>query len=79
MIATIVDTKDLWHTVVAAMVAGVGITVLFSLMIFGVARSADMRRDDRPVLAASYGALAAVAALATVAGIVLGMAVMLSK
>jgi hypothetical protein len=79
MIATIIDTKDLWQTVVAAMVAGVGITALFSLVIFGVARFADMRRDDRTLLAATYGALAAAAALATVAGIVLGMAVMLSK
>jgi hypothetical protein len=61
------------------MVAGVGITALFSLVIFGVARFADMRRDDRTLLAATYGALAAAAALATVAGIVLGMAVMLSK
>jgi hypothetical protein len=79
MTATIIDTKDLWQTVVAAMVAGVGITALFSLVILGVARFADMRRDDRPLLAATYGALAAAAALATVAGIVLGMAVMLSK
>jgi hypothetical protein len=79
MIATIVDTKDLWHTVVAAMVAGVGITALFSLVIFGVARSADMRRDDRPVLALAYGSLAGLAFVATAVGIVLGMVVMLSK
>jgi hypothetical protein len=79
VIATVVDTKELAETVVAAAVAGVGITGLFSLVIFGVARSADMRRDDRPVLAAAYGGLATVSALATTAGIVLGMVVMLSK
>jgi hypothetical protein len=79
MLATVVETKELAETVLAAAVGGIGITALFSVVIFGVARSADMRRDDRPVLAAAYGGLAAFSALATVAGIVLGMIVMLSK
>ena len=79
MLATVVETKELAETVVAAAVGGIGITALFSMIIFGVARSADMRRDDRPVLAAAYGSLAGVALIATTAGIVLGMVVMLSK
>jgi hypothetical protein len=79
MLATVIETKELAETVVAAAVGGIGITALFSLMIFGAARSADMRRDDRPVLATAYGSLAGLALLATAAGIVLGMVVMLSK
>jgi hypothetical protein len=79
MLATVIETKELAETVLAAAVGGIGITALFSLIIFGAARSADMRRDDRPVLATAYGGLAGVAFLATAAGIVLGMVVMLSK
>ena len=40
MIATIVDTKALWETVVAAFVAGVGTTIVFSLAILGATRFA---------------------------------------
>jgi hypothetical protein len=79
VIATVVDVKELWETVAAALVAGVGITATFSLMIFGVARFADLRRADRPLLAAGAGGLAALAFVATAGGIILGMAVMLSK
>ena len=79
MIATVVETKELVETVVAAAAAGIGITALFSLMIFGAARFADLRRDDRPLLAAAAGGLATLALFATVAGLALGFVVMLSK
>ena len=79
MIATVVETKELVQTVVSAAVAGVGVTALFSLVIFGASRSADLRRDDKPVMAAAAGGLAALALVATFAGIALGMIVMLSK
>jgi hypothetical protein len=79
VIATVVETKELAETVVAATVAGVGITLLFSLMILGVTRFADLRRDDRPLAAAAAAGLATVALLATAAGIVFGIIVMLSK
>ena len=46
MIATIVDTSALWQTVVAAFLAGVGTTLVFSLAILGMARS--RRRTARP-------------------------------
>jgi hypothetical protein len=79
VIATVVDVTELWETIVAALVAGVGITAAFSVMIFGAARSADLRRSDRQVLAAGAGALAALAFVFTAGGIILGMVVMLSK
>ena len=79
MIATIVDTQDLWHTVAAALVAGVGITATFSVVIFGAARFAELRRNDRPLAAGAAGALAAIAMLVTLGALALGMAVMLSK
>jgi len=79
MLATIVDTTELWQTVVAALIASLGMTFTFSLVILGVARLADRARDDRPAAAAGAGLLAVTGLVLTVAGIALGMVVMLSK
>jgi hypothetical protein len=79
MPATIVETKELLETVAVSLVAGVGITAVFSVLIFGVARSADMVREERPLLATAAGGLAAVALLIVVGTIVLGIVVMISK
>ena len=51
MIATIVDTKALWQTVVAAFVAGVGTTFVFSLAILGATRFAEANREGRTLKA----------------------------
>jgi hypothetical protein len=79
MIATVVETKELLDTVIVSVVAGVGVTTVFAILIFGVARSADMARDDRPALAAAAGALALVAFAVVTAAIVLGIIVMTQK
>ena len=47
VIATIVDTTALWETVVAAFVAGVGTTIVFSLAILGATRFAEANRDGQ--------------------------------
>jgi hypothetical protein len=77
--ATIVDTKALWETVVAAFVAGVGTTVVFSLAILGATRLGEANRDGRTLHAALFGALTVLGLLATVAAIVVGVVVMTSK
>jgi hypothetical protein len=79
MIAVIVETEALLETVAASLVAGVGITGAFSVMIFGVARFADLRRDERPLLAGLTAAVALVALAVTLGGIVLGIVAMTSK
>jgi hypothetical protein len=79
MIATIVETKELLQTVAASFVAGVGVTTVFAILVFGVTRSADMVRDERPLLATAAGALAAIALLVVTATIVVGIVVMTSK
>jgi len=79
VIATVVDTKELWETVVAAFVAGVGVTASFSFVILGAARFAGLRRADRPLAAGAFGALAVVALIVALAAITLGMIAMLSK
>jgi predicted RecB family nuclease len=79
MIATVVETKELLETVASSLIAGIGVTAAFSIVIFGITRSADMARNDRPVLATAAGGLAAIAGAAVIAAIVFGIVVMTSK
>jgi hypothetical protein len=79
MIATVVQTKDLLDSVLASVVAGVGVTAVFAILIFAVARSSDMARDDRPVAAVAAGGLALIAFAVVTAAIVLGIVVMTQK
>jgi cation transporter-like permease len=77
--AVMVETKELLETVVASVVAGVGITVVFSVAIWGVARFADLSRSERPLAAGAAAALAGLAVLATLAAVVFGIVIMSSK
>ena len=79
LLATVVDTKDLWRTVVASLIAGIGVTAVFSLMVFGATRWAELRRDDRTLLAGAAAALSALAFLIVAASIVFGIVVMARK
>lgn len=79
MIATVVETKNLLETVAASLIAGIGVTAVFSLVIFGITRSADMIRDERPLLATAAGGLAVLAGLVVAAAIVFGIVVMTKK
>lgn len=75
MAATIVQTQDLVQTVIASLVAGVGITVVFSVAIWGTARFADLSRDERPAAAAGAATLAVLATLVTLVGVVYGIVI----
>jgi hypothetical protein len=79
MLATLVEGKELLETVVASTVAGIGVTFVFSVAIWGVARFADLSRNERPVAAAAAALAAGLALVATVAIVVLGIIVMTSK
>jgi hypothetical protein len=79
MIATIVDTKALAETVAAAFIAGVGVTVIFSLAILGSVRFADANRDGRRLEATLFGALAVIGLLATGVAVVAAVIVMTAK
>jgi hypothetical protein len=79
LLATIVDTSALWQTIVAAFVAGVGTTLVFSLAILGVARLAEANRQGRSFQASVFAALALLGLLATAAAIVFGVIVMTTK
>jgi hypothetical protein len=77
--AVVVETKELLETVVASVIAGVGITVIFSVAIWGVARFADLSRNERPLAAGAAAALATLAGLATLAAVAFGIVIMSSK
>lgn len=77
--AVVVETKELLETVIASIVAGVGITVVFSVGIWGAARFADLSRAERPLAAGAAASLAALAALITAGAVVFGIVIMSSK
>jgi len=79
LLATIVDTGALWQTVVAAFVAGVGTTLVFSLAILGAARFGEASRDGRTVESALFATLGVLGLLATATAIVVGVIVMTTK
>jgi len=79
MSATIVESRALLETVIASVVAGVGVTLVFSIAIWGVARFVDLSRGERPVAATAAAAVAAVALAATAAVLVVGILVMTGK
>jgi hypothetical protein len=79
MLATIVDTKALLSTIAASFIAGVGVTLIFSIAILGASRFADLGRDGRPVAAIAFGILGLVALLAAGAAVTIGIIVMTQK
>jgi hypothetical protein len=72
----LIDSEALLESVVASVVAGVGIAIAFSLAIYGIARFGDARRGDAPV-AAGFAATVTVLGLAAwVAAITVGILIM---
>lgn len=78
-LAVVVETKELLETAMASLVAGVGITVVFSIAIWGAARFVDLSRDERPTAAAAAAAIAGLALALTLAAVAVGILVMTSK
>jgi cytochrome c biogenesis protein CcdA len=77
--AVVVETEELLQTALASVVAGVGITIVFSIAIWGAARFVDLSRDERPVAAAAAATVGLVALGATLATVAVGIVVMTSK
>jgi hypothetical protein len=79
IVATIIETKNLIETVIYATVAGIGVTAIFSVAIWGAARFTDLSQEERRPAAAAAAGVAGVALLAVLAAIVFGVVVMTSK
>jgi hypothetical protein len=75
----LIEGKELAQTVLASVIAGVGITVVFSVAIWGAARFADLNRNERPLAAGAAAAVGVLALLVTFGGIALGIVVMTSQ
>jgi 1-deoxy-D-xylulose 5-phosphate reductoisomerase len=75
----IVDWAALGEVVLASFVAGVGVTLAFSLAIVGATRFADMTRNQRMPEAVFYAIVGALGLAVTLAALVAGIIVMTSK
>jgi hypothetical protein len=78
-VAAIVDTEALLSVVVASLVAGIGLTSLFSIVIFTATRSAELRRAGNWVAATVLTALAGIGLLGCAALVGFGIQIMASK
>jgi hypothetical protein len=76
ILAAVVDVDRLARVTAASLVAGVGVTIVFSLAIHGAVRFVDSRRAGRALESFVYGSLTTLALLASVAALVLGFVVM---
>ncbi len=74
-----VDGHLLLQVVWVSLLAGVGISAVFSLVIYGAARAGDARRAGRGGAASLYLVLAVVAFAVFAAGVVLGVESMIEK
>ena len=67
------------NVVISALVAGIGVTVAFSTVIYCADRASELRRDQRGGAAAALTAAGVVALAACVALVVYGLVLVTSK
>jgi hypothetical protein len=79
VIATIVHTDELLQTVAASIIAGVGVTFLFSVGIWGAGQFAELSRSERPVAATAAAVVGVVALLCVAGAVITGIVVMTHK
>jgi hypothetical protein len=79
LLATLIDTKAIRDVILWSFAAGIGVTAIFGLVIYGSTRFADMRRDGNAAGAVLFGALAVVGLAVVAASVVLGIVVMTRK
>ena len=79
MVVFAVDSGLLFQVVYVSVLAGIGISTLFSLVIVGSAKGGDARRAGHGAAAAAYFALAILAFVLFAGGVVLGVQTMIEK
>lgn len=79
VLATIVDTSALLKAVVYSFVAGIGLTLAFSLAIMGAARLADAERSGSRLETGAFALLTTVSLAVCVGIIIAGIIVMVSN
>ena len=79
MFAKIIDPNVLLQVIGASLAAGIGITAIFGLVIYGSTRFADLRREGKDWGAGAFAFFAATGFVVFIATVVLGIIVMANK
>jgi hypothetical protein len=79
VLATIIETRELLETVAASLIAGVGITIVYSIAVYGATRFADLSSDGRSIVAGAAVVMAVIAFAVCIAAVVFGIIVMTDK
>lgn len=79
VLATLIEGKEMLQTVVAATVAGLGVTFAFSVAIWGFGRSLELSSEDRRLAAGSAATIGVLALLVVLGAIAVGIVVMTHK
>ena len=74
-----IEFGTLFEVVWTALIAGVAITIVYSLVIYGSSQAAEARRDGRGLAATGHAILAVVAMAGVLGSIVLAIALILDK
>ncbi len=77
--SAIVNFSTLARVIEGSLVAGIGITVVFSLVIWGATRASDYARSDQRGLALVHGAIATLALTAVAGSVVYGFTILTTK
>ena len=75
----VVDWAALGEVIVVSLVAGVGVTLAFSLAILGAVRSNERRRGERQIEATLYGVMGLLGLAVTLGALVAGIILMTTK
>jgi hypothetical protein len=75
----LVDWGQLLEVIEAGLIAGVGISIAFSLVIFGMVRAAEAQQQSRTGAMVGYGAIGIFAILVCLGAVVFGVSTMLTK
>lgn len=75
----VINVAALAKMLYSSLLAGIGVSVIFSIVILGAVRSADMRRANRTGASAGYAALATVGLVLSAAVVVYGLILVAHK
>jgi hypothetical protein len=75
----VVKAGDIIEVIWASLVAGIFVSIAYSVVVLGMARSAEAARRGNGTVAVAYAGLAVLAFVAFAAAVVMGVNIMLSK
>ncbi len=78
-LATIIEVTEMLDTVLYSSLAGIGITAVFSVAIYGAVRYADFTSENRQAAAFGAAVLAVIGIALSLAVVIAGLVVMLRK